>query len=328
MRSVARVPRMARLTATLLVLLAVTAAACRGAAQKGLEQRTIRLTTGWPGGFFNPLGRALVSIYSKAMPDLAFQVVPSGGAINNLELLQRGEADLGVAFADVAYLAFVGRLDKRSIPFDHLRAVAVLQPTAVHVLVRPSLHITSIHHLRGRRVALGPSGSGTAATAVVLLEAFRLSPADVHGQHLPFMDAANQVSAGQLDAAFVSAGYPVESVQRATRAGADLLEVSGPVVERLRANYPFLRAVLIPSGTYPSLRRAVHTVGIHTVLACSADLDEMVVYRLTKTFFAALPELAVRVGALRRVDLARAPATPIPLHSGAARYYRERELFR
>jgi hypothetical protein len=142
------------------------------------------------------------------------------------------------------------------------------------------------------------------------------------------VEAANRVVRGSLDAAFVSAGYPAESVQAATRAGAVLLEVSGPVVDRLRIDYPFLKTTLIPAGTYRSLDRSVHTVGIDTLIACRSSLDETVVYDLTKTFFEVLPALAARVDALRRMDLARAPATPIPLHEGAARYYRERELFR
>jgi TRAP transporter TAXI family solute receptor len=89
-----------------------------------------------------------------------------------------------------------------------------------------------------------------------------------------------------------------------------------------------LKGALIPAGTYPRLDRSVHTVGIDTLIACREDLDETLVYTLTKTFFDVLPELAARLDALRRMDLGRAPATPIPLHDGAARYYRERELFR
>ena len=246
----------------------------------------------------------------------------------SLESLQRGAADLGFAFADVTYLAFVGRLDEEPRPFDRLRGVAVLQLTVVHVLIRPGSGITSIEQLRGRRVALGPTGSGTAITAKVLLEAFGVPIAEVRGEYLPFLQSANGVVRGELDAAFVSAGYPAESVLTATRGGANLLEVSGPVVERLRTNYPFLRVALIPAGTYPTVRGPVHTVGIDTLIACSTDLTETLVYRLTKTFFDVLPELATQVDALRRMDLARAPATPIPLHDGAARYYRERELLR
>jgi len=303
-------------------------AACSDAARPPTERQAIRLSTGLPGAFFNPLGAALLGAYSKALPDLAFEVVPSGGAVENLELLQRGAADLGFAFADVTYLAFVGRLDVNSRPFDRLRGVAILQLTTIHVLIRPDSGITSIEQLRGRRVALGPSGSGTAISARVLLEAFGVPITEVRGQHLPFLESANGVVRGELDAAFISAGYPAESVLTATRGGAQLLEVSGPVVERLRTNYPFLRVALIPAGTYPPFRGPVHTVGIDTLIACSADLPETLVYRLTKTFFDVLPEMATKVDALRRMDLARAPATPIPLHGGAARYYRERELLR
>lgn len=308
--------------------LLILAAACTDAAHPPPERQTIRLSTGLPGAFFNPLGVALLDAYTKAMPELAFEVVPSGGAVENLESLQRGAADLGFAFADVTYLAFVGRLDEHTRPFDRLRGVAILQLTTIHVLIRPDSGITSIEQLRGRRVALGPPGSGTAISAKVVLEAFGVPISEVRGQHLPFLESANGVVRGELDAAFISAGYPAESVLTATRGGAQLLEVSGPVVERLRTNYPFLRVALIPAGTYPPFLRPVHTVGIDTLIACSADLSETLVYNLTKTFFDVLPEMATKVDALRRMDLARAPATPIPLHGGAARYYRERELLK
>jgi TRAP-type uncharacterized transport system substrate-binding protein len=69
-------------------------------------------------------------------------------------------------------------------------------------------------------------------------------------------------------------------------------------------------------------------VGVDTMLACREDLDEMLVYRLTKTLFEALPGLAARLDSLKSMDLDQVAATPIPLHSGAARYYRERELSR
>ena len=317
-------------SAPALFLIAGLAAAvgCTRVAGEAPSRATIRLTTGVPGGFFHPLGAAMVDGYARLLPQYAFQVVPSGGAINNLAVLQRGDADIGLAFADVAFMAFVGRLDETPVAFDQLRAVAALQLTTVHVIVRPGSGITSISQLAGRSVALGPVGSGTAATARVLLQSFGVSMSEVHSEYLPFVDAARLVARGQLDAAFVSAGYPADSVLSATRAGADLLEVTGPLVERLRVDHPFLRAALIPAGTYPTRRGAVHTVGIDTLIACRAGLDERLVYELTRSFFELLPDLASHVDALRRMDLARAPATPIPLHEGAARYYRERELFR
>lgn len=61
------------------------------------------------------------------MPDVDFDIHASAGAVTNVEAIQRGDADLGFAFADVAYIAFVGRLDGVTGPFDHLRGIAVLQ---------------------------------------------------------------------------------------------------------------------------------------------------------------------------------------------------------
>jgi hypothetical protein len=291
-------------------------------------RQIVRLTSGLPGGFSNAFGSALAEALSNAMPTISVQIVQTGGAIANLEFLQRGLADLGVTFADAAYLAYVGRLAEHPGTFDRLRGIAVLQPTTVQVLVPHDSDVTSISGLRGRRVALGPRGSGTTETAKVLLEAFNVPLSSVHARSMPFLDAATLVARGELDAAFVSAGHPAELVDTATQAGSRLLDISGPLVVRLRNEYPFLRATVIPEGTYPAIDRSVSTVGINTIFACAATLDEELVYRLTRVFFDLLPSLAHELDALRRVDLARTPATPIPLHEGAARYYRERELAR
>lgn len=307
---------------------ALGTASCQALPSAASERFLVRLTTGHPGAFFNPLGTALIASLSTAMPDVRFEVIPSGGALENLDFLQRNHADLGLTFADIAYLAYSGRLDEQASAFDRLRGVAVLQLTAVHVLVLKGSGIASIAQLVGRRVALGPRGSGTAVTAQVLLAAYDVPITAIRSEFLPFLEAATRLVRGDVDAIFVSAGFPADSVVSATTAGATLLDIAGPSVEQLRSDYPFLRAVVIPIGTYPSVVRPVHTVGIDAVIVCASTLGDDLVYRTTKSLFDSLPELVRKVDALRRLELARAPATPVPLHIGAARYYRERELFR
>jgi TRAP-type uncharacterized transport system substrate-binding protein len=78
--------------------------------------------------------------------------------------------------------------------------------------------------------------------------------------------------------------------------------------------------------TYPAVP-AVATVGVDGILVCSSALDEGVVHDLTARLFGALASLS-RSSRWNLVDFADAPATPIPLHDGAARYYREQELVR
>ena len=291
-------------------------------------RQIVRLASGFPGGFSNAFGSVLAKALSSAMPTISVQIVQTGGAIANIEFLQQGRADVVVTFADAAYKAYVGKLPEHPGTFDQLRGIAVLQPTTLQVLVSPGSDVTSLSGLRGRHVALGPPGSGTSETAKILLEAFDVPVSSVHAESMSFVDAVALVTRGELDAAFVSAGHPAEVVQTATKAGSRLLDISGPMVARLRDGYPFLRGTVIPAGTYAAVGQAVNTFGIDTVLACAATLDEDLVYRLTRVFFDLLPQLSHEIDALRRVDLARSPATSIPLHEGAARYYRERELTR
>ena len=313
-----------------LVGLSIEAAACRareqGAAAPDVARRTLRLTTGTPGAGFYPLGEALGRAYREAFPLLDFEVTESPGAVHNVEAIQRGDADIGFAFADVAYLAFVGGPGEAS--FSRLRGMAVLQLNPLHLVVRAQSQIRDVSALRGRRVGVGPPGSGTALTAGLVLRAFGIDPQAVHAELLPFNDASTRLTAGQLDAMFVNASDPAESVTLATKAGAQLLPIEGAAVDRLRHDYPFLRLTAIPARTYPAHPVPVHTIGVDNLLICRSDLDEDLVYELTKNFFAALPALASRQASLRLMDFAQVPATPIPLHEGAARYYRERELFR
>src|SRR5262245_12560625 len=274
--------------------------------------------SGPAGGGFYPLGEGLAAAYGRLLPDVTFEHHPSTGAVSNAELLQAGNGDIGFVFADVAF--------ERKQVFDRLRGVAVLELTPLHLVVRQG--ITSVRDLRGRRVAVGPPGSGTALTAEIVLRAFDIKLSDIHTEALQFDDAARRLVAGRLDAMFDTAIYPAEAVRMAAAAGERLMPLPGSPIDKLRHEYPFFRAAVIPRDAYPGVNEAVHTIGVDSLLVCRRDMDEELVYQLTRRFFDALPMLSSSRNALRLMDLDQAPATPIPLHDGAARYYRERELLR
>lgn len=301
-----------------LALAGATTAACLRAAKATERQRVVRLAVTSP---------LLRDAYQKLMPDVSFEIVATGGSVTQLEALQNGSADVGNAMADVAYMASRGQLDESAGAFDKLRGIAVMQPTAIHVLVRARSTVTSIADLRGAHVALGAPGSETVLVAKMLLETFGLSTSDVRGEFLPFPEVADRMTAGQLDAAFISSRYPSENVANAARGGARLLDVVGAPIEQLRREYPFMRKALIPEGVYTGQSNAVRTIVIDNLLLCRADLDDNLVYALTKVLLDALPSAAARLGPFPPLDVRRTPATPLPLHAGAARYYRERELF-
>jgi uncharacterized protein len=310
-----------------LVALTVLVSGCSQAAPEPPRVK-VRLVTGTPGGNFYVLGEALAREYRRALPNVDIEVRPSDGSASNLEALQRGDADIGLSHADVTYLAFAGRLGSQRSAFARLRGVAMLETAAVHVVVRANSGIRSVDQLRNRRISLGRPSWGNSSTAALVLRAFGLGLGDAHVEPLRYDEAASRLSSGELDALLVTGTYPLSAVTAAASAGAVILPLDGDTIDRLRRDYPFFTRATIPAGTYHGQSRAIHTIGVHTLLVCRADLDETLVHDLTEQLFAILPLLPTPEAPLGRIDLARAPATPIPLHEGAARYYRERELTR
>jgi uncharacterized protein len=307
-------------------LVALLGFACHQAPGSRVPPTRVRITSGTPGGGFQPLGEALGGALRSSMPDTSVDVRESAGSVSNVEAIQRGDADVGFAFADVAYTAFAGGLSGSPHPFDRLRAIAVLQLNPLHLVVAPRSGIRDVADLRGRRVGVGRPGSGTALTATLVMSAFGVNVSTVQIEPITYNDAAARLARGTLDALFVAGSDPLESVSIALRAGATLLPLRGPVIEALRHQYPFLRRAIIPARTYDGQPEQVQTIGVDNLLVCSNRLGESLVYDLTRHLFDALPALAAAQRSLRLMDLEQAPATPIPLHEGAARYYREREI--
>jgi TRAP transporter TAXI family solute receptor len=309
-------------------LVAVTVASLTGCQRESASppRPVVRVMTGIPGGAYYALSQALAEVYARAIPGVDIKLLEGSGSVYTLQALQRGDADVGFAFADATYLGSIGRLPAITERFDRLRAISVLQVTPLHLVVRNG--IRRIEDLAGRRIGLGPPNSGTSLTAGIVLAAFKLTPDTIKPVHLSFADAATALLRGKLDAMFAGVNYPAEPISKALGASVQLLAIEGPQVERLRSTYPFLRRVTIVPDVYPGQTTAIRTIGVDSLLVCRSDLPDDLVYQLTRNFYEALRTLSAQAAALRFMDVEQGPATPIPLHSGAARYFRERELVR
>ncbi|MDR1988668.1 MAG: hypothetical protein LBQ09_00385, partial [Acidobacteriaceae bacterium] len=90
----------------------------------------------------------------------------------------------------------------------------------------------------------------------------------------------------------------------------------------------YLKSTTIGRNTYRGMDDDLLTVGMDVLLLSRADLPEPLVYDLAKTLFASVPQLAAAHAAAGNIDPERGPTATIPLHPGAARYYREREILK
>ncbi len=298
----------------LIVIAGLSPVACRRPVPPRPSNIVVRLMTGTPGGGFYPVGAELASAFRKGAAPFSIDHRESGGSINNVAALQRGDADVALAYADVAYLSSIGRLEGQKRPFDHLRGMAVLQLAPIHLVVGARSGISDVSRLRGRRIGVGTTGR--------ILRAFGITPAQT--RMLRYDQAAFLLARGDLDAMFVIGSDPVDGVRVATAAGARILPLAGVAIDRLRHEYPFFRVALVRRGSYSGQNEPIMTIGVENLLLCREGLSEQVVH----DFIGRLCDLQPSILPLQDMDLEHAPAVPIRLHEGAARFYREREVFR
>jgi len=253
--------------------------------------------------------------------------IEPGTSGQNVRRVEEGTAQVAFTQADVAYTAYRRGTEDAPHPFSELRGIAVLWVNTVHIAVPRASRLRAVTDLRGRRVAVGTRGSGTETLARIVLESYGLGYGDVLPDFASFVRTVETMRAGEADAGFVVAGMPADAMADLARdPGVRLLPVPADHVQVMRAQYPFLEPMIVKAGTYANQDDAVETVGVSNLLLCRRDLDEALVYQLTRAFFEALPRLATANPAAALIDPEQAPATPIPLHPGAARYYREREI--
>jgi TRAP transporter TAXI family solute receptor len=243
----------------------------------------------------------------------------------NLKNVDEGRADISFLAASLLYEGYQGVLPEFPERFARISGLAVMQPLVEHVLVGPRSTIASLKDLAGRVVAVGRPGARNAITAPKLLAGAGLARPAQEIQ-TDFDTAIDRLFEGTVEAVLLPAPVPYPTVARAASRGARLVEIRGPLADRLRERVRFMHPYTIPPDTYPGQHERVVTLGMDTVLVGRRALPNWVAQRLVGTLFDCLPRLAAVDPSVQMVDINRAAATTLPLHAGAALYYREREL--
>jgi TRAP transporter TAXI family solute receptor len=217
-------------------------------------------------------------------------------------------------------------------PLTELRSVTRLWPDAVHYLIRCDARKSgTIEDLSGLTVATGLSESGNRFTTELLLRSQKSLHEAIKLRTMSDLAAAEALRNGTIQALNITGGIPVPLVAKLFSEAAppiELLEVPEECVLTLKnAGWKHVFRTMIPADTYLGQDRPVNTVGFENMLATTASLDPQVVYALTKTLYENLDYLVAVHPACRSVTLDSAIAgLDVPLHRGAAQYYRERNI--
>jgi TRAP transporter TAXI family solute receptor len=278
-----------------------------------------------------PGGRPCDAGGNCGVPGLIAEAVATQGSVENIKRMAEGTLDAALAQADIAAAALAGDEMFGGKPVTSLRAAANLFPETVHVVARRDRDLDSIADLRGRAVSLGEPGSGTLPLARALLNAYGLGRRDIVAEYLSPQAATHKMREGTLDAFIMVAGQPAPLlVGFARQLEIELLPVSSSVSERLRRERPGLVTLTTPAGMYQGVE-ASDSIAVGSQLVISNSVDEEIVYGSLRALF----HPSVR-GRFDRGHPAAAQITletaldelALPLHAGAARFYKQRGLLK
>lgn len=252
-------------------------------ARARLERAAERLAiaVGAEGGAYEEVAAALRARAGAA--NIALDTVASGGSVANVRLLAEGRVQFALVQNDIARQAFLGQSRFAGSPQPSLRALGSLFPEAVHLVAAAGSGIAGVADLRGKRLGLGPRGSGTRATASAILAQNGIPPeavAAVSEASLP--EAAQQLAAGEIDAFFATVHAPARELQRlAARTKVSWVPI-GPSPELLEAG---LVPLTLPARTYPGQNGPVPTVAATALLLTRADIPRKQVDAMLKLVF-------------------------------------------
>jgi hypothetical protein len=260
-----------------------------------------------------------------ADPDRQYTAEVSGGSVENINRLQVGQMDLAMVLAHSAFQAQQGQGDWSDSPVTGLRILAPLYPNLTHVMVPRNSDATGIQDLGGKRVSVGPPGSGTEQMARHLLAAHGLTYDDIDPRYLSFSESSSALRDGAIDAAVISVGYPAAAVLEATTtAGVRLLAIDPDVTNGMRAEHPYYSVSEIPTGAYPGVDEPIATVAVLNWIVGMESLDDEVVEILLKIMSEDRVSLEQVHDMAKQIDLARLEDPPIALHPATARWLANR----
>ena len=293
------------------------------AAGCGQSDRTLAIATGGPAGLYYPFGGGMASLWSEVLPEVNAKAEVTGGSVTNVIQVARGESDLGIAMADVVSSAYSGT-GRFPEPLP-LRVLFTAYPNIVHILSLRSSGIETIADLRGKRVAIGAQGSGTAVAATNVLNGLGLSLQDIAPRYLSFGETTSGLKDGTLDAGFVVGGLGIAAVtELAVTRDIQIISLTAADLAALTSQYPAYSGYTIPAGTYAGVDQPRQALGIWSAVVVHRDMPEALAFALTCTVYREHQRLLGISPVVKDMTLANIhQLAAVPLHPGTRRYLQD-----
>ncbi|MGO1749091.1 MAG: TAXI family TRAP transporter solute-binding subunit [Marinobacter sp.] len=292
--------------------------------------------TATTGGTYYPVGVAistLIKVKLEPSTNISVSAISSAGSGENLKLMDEDQIQFGILQGLYGAYAWSGT---GPVPkaYKNLRSVSMLWQNVEHFVVTKDVAktgtIEDMTNLYGESFSIGARNSGTEGSGRFILGKVGIDLDKVNLAYQGYGPSADALQNGNIDGMNIPAGVPAAAVTRAYAnmgEGIATLNFTPEQVAEVNSDFELWTPYTIPAGTYPKQDQDINTIAQPNILAARADVPEKDVYEITKTIYNNLPFLNNIHPATKAMALEKAIAgLPMPLHPGAARFYKEQGL--
>lgn len=330
--------RFALAVALALLVLPLLVGRDASAQSSGDDRPAYVLSTASTGGAFHQGGVSLSALVKiKLLPDHDIDLTTknSTGSMENIARLGDGTSDFAIVQGLLGLHARRGTGPATGLGSQRdLRAVTMLWPNVEHFIVRKNAAksgtIMDLVDLQGQRMSFGQEGSAIESNRFLLGNLGMDISQDFDQAYMPFRSSAAAFRRGDINGLSLPASTPISNfIELMGSLGPDaaILNWTAEDLKKADSDLGLWSPLSIPAETYPGQTEAIETIAQPNFLAVRADVDDDVVYAITKAIFENLPFLKRLHRPFQFLTTDRAVrGLPVPLHPGALRYFQEIRL--
>ncbi|WP_417811140.1 TAXI family TRAP transporter solute-binding subunit [Thalassospira alkalitolerans] len=269
---------------------------------------------------------SVAKLINDNVGDVVASVVETGATMDNLRRIERNQIDLGLVTTNVAQHAVAGTNSFDGHAMD-LGLLWVYTGAPQNVIVRKDSAVENLANLAGVRFNPGIKGSATESTTEAVFKTLGLSADYVRGSTTDIVDMIkdNRVS-GYVKS---GAGNKLDSstLDISTFTPIRVLGLSADQKVSLAEKMPDISVVDVPAGAADGVD-AYTTWSFGVGVGAGSNLSEDTGYKIVKAIMEDKTVQGAAMASVKGVDLAKLTLqyATIPLHPGAAKWYREQGI--
>ncbi len=293
------------------------------------EKKVISIGTAPPGGAWYGIGGALADVITNEVEGVKAVAEVTGAAIENVKLLGTRKIDIGFTINDIAKTGYEGEAPFKE-KYSNLRTlVSSIQKGSLQVVALKGAGLEYVSDMKGKRVAVGPSGHGSLKNLREIFEALGFTFNDIKPVYLPYEQSLTALGDKKVDAAVIYVAPPAPSIKEfAITHDIVLLGLKEEELNNLVKKYPNYIPDKLFKNLYKGMDKDILTVSTANVILVDAGLSEELVYKITQAIFKNIEKIRAGHPSAKGFSLQVATkGASVPFHPGAIRYFKEKGVW-